>query len=109
MFKGVAGITYGVTGASLMLVTEEDSYTNRMIAGCSSGVSLGIFSNRSIQFSFSFYAFLDRSLPVACVGCVSLGALAAFSKLFNAKSLSEKSEFLQELNRPIARKDEKWE
>lgn len=52
---------------------------------------------------------LDRSLPVACVGCVSLGALAAFSKIFNVNSLNEKSEFLQELNRPMAKKDEKWE
>lgn len=108
MLKGVAGITYGVTGASLMLVNEKDSYTNRMIAGCSSGVSLGILSN-NIQIFFPYFMFLDRSLPVACVGCISLGALAAFSKLFNPKSLSEKSEFLQELNRPLARKDEKWE
>lgn len=43
--QGIAGITYGVTGASLMIVNEEDSYTNRMISGCSAGVSLGIFSN----------------------------------------------------------------
>lgn len=51
----------------------------------------------------------DRSLPVACVGCVSLAALAAFSKRFDVNSLNEKSEFLKELNRPIAKKDEKWE
>ena len=42
--QGIAGITYGVTGASLMIVNEEDSYTNRMISGCSAGVSLGIVS-----------------------------------------------------------------
>ena len=42
--KGIAGISYGVTGSSLMIVNGQDSYKNRMAAGCSAGVSLGILS-----------------------------------------------------------------
>jgi hypothetical protein len=49
IISGIAGITYGLTGASLMIVNEEDSYTNRAIAGCSAGASLGIYSKFIIR------------------------------------------------------------
>lgn len=46
-------------------------------------------------------------MPIACVGCVTLASLAAFSKKFDIESLNEKSEFLQELSRPLSKKDER--
>lgn len=52
---------------------------------------------------------VDRSLSVACVGCVTLGSLAAFAKKFDVKGMSEKSEILEKFNEPFGRKDEKWE
>jgi hypothetical protein len=101
----VAGLAYGVTGSTLLLVSEKDTYSNRLAAGCSAGISLGIYSKT--WYFGHLLIFLDRSVPIACVGCVTLASLAAFSKKFDIESLNEKSEFLQELSRPLSKKDER--
>lgn len=51
---------------------------------------------------------IDRSLSIACVGCVSLGALAVFSKVFDEFNPLEKSETLIQLTKQVPRSEETW-
>lgn len=45
---------------------------------------------------------------MACVGCVSLGALAAFAKFFDEQPLDKESPTLQAFTKPQFRSDQAW-
>ena len=93
----------------MLLVRPEKDYLHGMAAGCSAGLSMGIYSNNVWQ-NFSLFTLLlvDRSLAVGCVGCVTLGTLAAFAKFMDEQSPTQESPTLKMFTEPQFRRDEKW-
>ena len=41
---GMAGVVHGIVGAGILAVTGTDSYKNRAISGCATGLAMGISS-----------------------------------------------------------------
>lgn len=90
-------------GGSLINIREVDDYYTRIVAGCSAGAVIGINSKRANIIDISLKTIIDRSLPTACVACVSLGTIAAISKFLDENNVMDKSKVLAEMSRPMSK------